>query len=384
MPTIIKQESNIKLLTQKFTRNSNNSVCDALIYKPINIEEIGSGELFISGEIERGADQKEPEKSAIENSRIINQIFSQIKKEYYKIPKRDPRKSFEESVKRANALFAEIVTEKKHFNIQNVNFIIAAYSNQSLYFTACGKIKILLLRGDAFWEIEKKLLIEKKIYAPRVFTNIATGRLANKDFLILATSGFSELLPSATIKTIAENNTFEKSCEYISNVLQKNEKQSPRGLIVIKVAAEENIPIIRYSYEELKNVASAHGQNRDNIIVASGSAAEKQSIDNANEHRPERFFSKRNSNIFFKQRLPGISYRAKKELFTSFNRVKYFFWKIPFLISNFAYLKNIVSEYFFNDKIRRKKIIITILLIIFLSVAIIIYFATKKSMIIIK
>src|SRR3989344_400006 len=174
MPTIMKQESNIKLLAREFARNLNDSVCDALIYKPVNIEESKLGDLFIVGEIDqnplltaKNANKEELKKFAVENTNIISQITSQIKREYYKDHKRDPRKSFEESVKKANAFFAEIVSEKKHFNAQNVNFIIASYANQLFHFTACGKSKIFLLRGDAILEIEKKLLIEKKIYAPK-------------------------------------------------------------------------------------------------------------------------------------------------------------------------------------------------------------------------
>ena len=55
-------------------RNLNNSICNALIYKPVNIEEIKLGDLFIVGEINQDADL------TVENTNIINRIFSQIKR----------------------------------------------------------------------------------------------------------------------------------------------------------------------------------------------------------------------------------------------------------------------------------------------------------------
>ena len=376
MPTLLKCESNIKLLAREFTRNLNDSVCGALTYKPINIEEMKLGDLFIVGEINQNiastsenANQKEMKKSDTENTYIISQVSSQIKKEYYGDRKRDSRKSFEESVKKANTFFAEIVAQKKYFNIQNVNFIIAAYSNQLFHFTACGKAKIFLLRGDAVLEIEKKLLIEKKIYAPKIFTNIATGRLAKEDFLILASSRFPELFPPAVIKTVIANNSFEKSCEYISEALQKDKKQTSCGAITIKVVAGENVSTIRYSYEELKNTANTYNPNHIGIINADGNTTKKQNFNNTDNHKSRI--------LFFKKRLPKISRRVQKEFFNFLDFIKYFFRK-------FLFLKNTIIKYSRNDTIRRKKTIIIITLIIFLIAAIIIYFLAEKSTIIIK
>lgn len=384
MPTLLKRESNTKLLAREFTRNLNDSVCDALIYKPINIEELKLGDLFIVGEINhnisptpKNVNQKELKKIATENSYIISQVASQIKKEYYKDRKRDSRKSFEEAVKKANAFFAEIVSEKKYFNIQNVNFTVAAYANQLFYFTACGKAKIFLLRGDAVLEIEKKLLVEKKIYAPKIFTNIATGRLAKEDLLIIATSRFPELFPLAAIKTVITNNTFEKSCEYISETLQKDKNHFSCGAIMLKVTAGENVSTIRYSYEELKNAANIYNPNRVGIISAVGNTAGKQNFNNTDNYKSKILFLKNSGNEFFKKRLPKISRRAKNGFLNFWGFIKYFLGK-------FLFLKNAVIILPRNDIIRRKKITIILTLIILLIAATIIYFAIEKSTIIIK
>lgn len=371
MPTLIKYEPNTKLLAREFTRNLNNSICNALIYKPVNIEEIKLGDLFIVGEINQDADL------TVENTNIINRIFSQIKKEYYRDYKRDSRKSFEESVKKANTFFAEIVSEKKYFNVQNINFIIAAYSNQLFHFTACGKAKIFLMRADAILEIEKKLFIEKKIYAPKIFTNIATGRLAKEDFLILATSLFPELFSPAAIKTFVENNSFEKTCEYILDTLQKDKKQSSYGLVAIKVATEENIPTIRYSYEELKNATNSCNPNRIGIIGAIGNVTEKQNINNADNYKSKILFLKNSGNDFFKKRLPKVSRRIKTKLLNIGKHLKYFFKKL-------LILKDTALKYSRNDAIHRKKTTIIATLTILFIAAVIIYFLMEKSTVIIK
>ncbi|OWK27306.1 MAG: hypothetical protein US76_00100 [Parcubacteria group bacterium GW2011_GWA2_38_13b] len=394
----MKNELNIKLSTHEFTRNSNDSVCHTLIYKPINIEESKLGDLFIVGEIDQSSlstaentNREELEKFAAENTNIISQISSQIKREYYKDRKRDSRKSFEESIKKANSFFAEIVSEKKYFNIRNVNFIVAAYANQLFHFTACGKSKIFLLRGDSVLEIEKKLFIEKKIYAPKIFNNIATGRLAKKDFLILATSRFPELFPPAAIKTVIANNSFENSCEYISETLRKDKKQAPCGLIMIRVIAGENVSTIRYSYEELKNAANIYDPNRVDIINAAGNTTGKQNSGNANNYKSKILFLKNNGNEFLKQRLPKISCRAKKELFNFWGFIKYFFGKflpacppVNKTCRRVWLLKNAIIKYSRNGTIRRKKTTIIAALIIFLIAIIIFYFLTGKSTIIIK
>lgn len=278
-----KTINNIKILAREFITNKENSICDAFIYNPINMEENKLGNLFIVGEI-ICANREEYN----DTSYIINQTATRVKKEYYGNTKRNPHDSFEESVKKANLFLAEVASEKKFFNIKNLNFIISSFSDQNFYFTACGTPKIFLLRENNLMDIEKKLLLPKKTSPSKVFVNIANGKLIKKDLLLLINSEFANLFSPIVLKTIMSNNNLNTVYEYISKTIKSG--KSSCGMIMLNAMEEKTGPVVRYSYEELKKMSG----NADIVIDSSAPQYDETRQTNRQAHL---FFSEKLKNI---------------------------------------------------------------------------------------
>lgn len=153
---------------------------DSFVYEPENIYEKKLGSLYIVGELRNALPQ---------NSKLLDQLASEIKKSYYQLSAQaDAEKSFEQSLKKANEFLKKEERQENVSWLGNLNFALLSIKDSKLYFSKAGDVKILLGRGGRIIDISENVeQQEEKKYPLEIFSNLASGNLASQDKLLILT-----------------------------------------------------------------------------------------------------------------------------------------------------------------------------------------------------
>jgi len=153
-------------------------IFDTFAYEPENLYEKKLGNLYIVGELT---------KALSKDSRFLNNLAEIIKKEFYSSSlKKSPETSLKDSLKRANEYLDGQAKEGNVDWMGNLNFGMLNIKDYSLNLTKAGYIKILLVRQKEVVDLSQNLESQPKD-ALKTFGNIATGKLAENDKIILLT-----------------------------------------------------------------------------------------------------------------------------------------------------------------------------------------------------
>ena len=155
-------------------------VFETFIYDPENLYEKRLGSLYMAGELE---------KQLLRNPRFLSELSCVIKNEYYGSQlKNTPDQNLKASLIKANDF---LDAEAKKGNIDwlgNLNFAVLNYNDFTLNFTKSGDIKIILIKRGDFLDISENLEIQSdQAYPMKIFNNIASGKLAPSDKLLVLT-----------------------------------------------------------------------------------------------------------------------------------------------------------------------------------------------------
>jgi hypothetical protein len=151
-------------------------IFSTFVHEPENVYEKRLGGLYVLGEL------KHP---LLGKGNLLNDLSLAVKNEYYSSGlKMTPDASFKKALKAGNEY---LDNQKKKGNVEwlgNLNFAILSYNDQNLNFSKTGDIKIILIRGKEFSDIGESIEQENPY---GIFENIASGKLASKDKVIVAT-----------------------------------------------------------------------------------------------------------------------------------------------------------------------------------------------------
>jgi len=154
-------------------------VFDSFCYEPENIYERRVGSLYMVGNLKNVLPK---------NNRFLDNLSSVIKEKYYSPKLHLPENSLKESLRTANDHLERIAKSSDVSWLGNLSFAVLSLRNFELNFTKVGDLKILLLRGRGIIDIDEKLKLEEiDPYPLKIFGNIAFGKLAENDLILVLT-----------------------------------------------------------------------------------------------------------------------------------------------------------------------------------------------------
>ncbi len=164
-------------------------IFDSFCYEPENVYERRLGSLFLVGELKNALPQ---------NLRFLDNFVSYFKREYYSSPiKFSPEAALKLGLKKSNEFLEGIAKAGDVSWLGNLNLLILNLKNFDLNLTKVGAIKILLLRQGQLIDIGKNLEFEDiEPYPLKIFGNMVTGKLAEKDIILALTKDVFDLFSS--------------------------------------------------------------------------------------------------------------------------------------------------------------------------------------------
>lgn len=201
--------------------------CEAFVFEPQNIEEVGLGSLYIVGFLF----------GATENTKyLLNAIASSIKREYYKNPKRAASKSLESSLHQANLFLAETAQQGPVEWSERLSVCAAVITDGQLHATKAGQGRLFLWREGNLMDLGEQFSEAAAIPNPtKMFKNIISGELLPNDKLLLATP---TILETSSIKQLEQllYQSPPNALKKLSSFAQEAPKPIPLGSILVDFA----------------------------------------------------------------------------------------------------------------------------------------------------
>ena len=196
-------------------KGKEDTIFDSFCYEPINIDEKKLGSLYMAGELKNVLPQ---------NYKLLEDLSSQIKKEYYRTFSRSPEKALIESLKKGNEFLEKLTKEGDVSWLGNLNFAVISLKDYLFQFTKVENILVFLLRGGKITEITENLIREEiEPYPLKVFGNIISGKLSEDDILLILTKEVSEIFQNENLlEDLASLETFTE--KKLKELLWKKEK----------------------------------------------------------------------------------------------------------------------------------------------------------------
>ena len=193
------------------------------------------GSLYLVGELKNALPQ---------NLRLLNQIASIIKKEYYSSFQKSSEESLKESLKRVNEFLAEELKKENVSWLGNLSLAIASLKGLDLNFTKVGNLKVFLSRGSQITDISKNLEFQEiEPYPLKVFSNIVSGKLAKDDKILILTKEAFEFFSLENLLTkIAKTDFLDE--KKLKEILKPEERDFLKisGICLLIILTEEALP----------------------------------------------------------------------------------------------------------------------------------------------
>jgi hypothetical protein len=137
------------------------------------------------------------------NSEYLPNLIAQvIKKEFFRLPKRDYAKSFENAFQKANIALAELAQHEIIEWMGNLHAIIGVIKNDDFIFTQSGGGSILLVRDKNITDLTRGMNDEKTPPHPlKTFHYVSQGKLEDYDKLLFLTESVFQTLHWEDLKT---------------------------------------------------------------------------------------------------------------------------------------------------------------------------------------
>ena len=197
-------------------KDKTNLIFDNFYYEPENVYERKLGNLCIVGSL-----KYTPPK----NVKFLDNLAKTIKENYYQASIYAPKKSLEETLKRANDFLEKIAKEGDVSWLGNLSLSVISLKDLELNFTKVGDLKIFLLRNNQIIDIEQKLKFDEiEPYPLKVFGNIVTGKLAENDIILVLSKETAEIFQN---EKLLEKIVSISTCEQhiIEKILNSKKEQ---------------------------------------------------------------------------------------------------------------------------------------------------------------
>jgi len=196
-------------------RAREDEIYQAFLYEPANVLERKLGSLYLVGNLSKVLPQ---------NINFLEKLSSHIKKRYYSLSAHSSEKALRESLAKTNEFLADEVQRENVDWLGNLTLAVCTIKDYIFNFTLVGDIKIFLLRGGKIIDIGKNLELEGVEPWPlKVFGNIVTGKLSQKDkILILTKEVFDFFTEQNILQEIAKLDPLDE--KKLKGILKNKEK----------------------------------------------------------------------------------------------------------------------------------------------------------------
>lgn len=161
-------------------------VFDSFAFEPSSVYEGKLGKLYMIGAL-RNAMPKD--------KFFLAGLAKKIKETHYKSKSKSAETALNEGLQAANGYLDSIVKSGDVSWLGNLDFAVFGIKNQEIHFTKTGGIKILLLRQGSVIDLEEGVEFPEVESSPlRVFGNLASGKLKEKDAVMAITDGMSDFI----------------------------------------------------------------------------------------------------------------------------------------------------------------------------------------------
>lgn len=217
-------------------------IFDSFIYEP---------ELYMAGELSQALPQ---------NSQFLNNLALTIKREYR------TNSSLGEVLKKANEFLEKEAKAENVSWLGNLNFVVLSFKDSILNFTKVGNIKILLQREGELLDIGQNLEFQDtEPYPLKIFGNIAEGKLAQNDKVIILTKNvFSALTQKGNFLTELSQISGQKELQKLLKI-NKSVISEISGICLLLMVNEE-FPTSKIPIPKIKFPAPV-GQTKKNLIL---------------------------------------------------------------------------------------------------------------------
>jgi len=191
-------------------------IFDSFCYEPEKTHEKKLGNLYIVGLLKNVLPQ---------NKRLLKKLAEVIKDKYYSSKTNSTERALKGSLKEANEFLEKISKSGDVSWLGNLDFLILSIKDSKLNLAKVGDIKPFLIRTKQITDIEEKAHLEGiEPYPLKVFANIVSGKLAEKDLIVILTEELFQFFKEKNIlNKIARLESFEnKELKEILNGRKKD------------------------------------------------------------------------------------------------------------------------------------------------------------------
>lgn len=194
---------------------------------------------------------------------IVNFLASVAKKTYFASHQKNSEESFESTLAKVNLSLSEIA---KHGNVSwigKIDAVLCSISENQINFSVSGDAKVLLMRNQKLTEISGNLSPKDEAINPlKTFTDIASGKLALGDKLILTTDDISHIFTVEDLEKHALSFSNKKFVRFLKTALV-NELDIAGTMIIDtkEIITEEKNKIIQESAIKIKNEVNVFGNS---------------------------------------------------------------------------------------------------------------------------
>ncbi len=181
-----------------------------------------------------------------ENSKIINQVFGELESTYYSFAEEayTPHEAFEQTLKRVNENFLEIIKNNttslvgnlnEHTMREKINLIVGVVHEKDIVLTALNTIGgFLIHKTNQDYKTINILSPEDTLPSEntQLFNNIVSGNIDNDDYLFFCNKDFLNFISKERFTKTITSLPPHKAADYFKNALIYNEGFNFAAIII--------------------------------------------------------------------------------------------------------------------------------------------------------
>lgn len=200
--------------------------CDTFIFDPAE-NETTLGSLYLV---------LETLSSSGKSAEIIESVATAIKKEYYRDTARNMSDSLEEALKQANLVLSDYIEQGEIEPVENFHASACSFSGSDVHISRVGNAELLLSHKSHLIDIGEGLSDNNLRRPHHAFTSVASGTVAEGDFLLLATPELSRLIPHDRLNQMLIGKSPAEIVRLLRSLLDDSRENTSFALLVLQFA----------------------------------------------------------------------------------------------------------------------------------------------------
>lgn len=210
-------------------------LCDTFLYEPEPGEDRLGSLFFVLETIDFSTGTRAETNEARDPARdLLGSVARTLREEYYRDPIRPMVESFEAALENANRALAARAQSGDSAWLENLHGAVGAFSASTLHVSRVGGADIVLARRGKLTDIGEGLSEPNARHPQRAFTSIASGTASEADGIVLATPGFSRLVPRDRLAGFLTGKHPRETAVYARDLLAETADAPPFGVLFLR------------------------------------------------------------------------------------------------------------------------------------------------------